>query len=78
MTGYAGRIGVYEILLMTAGQRPLITAETDTALIREQAYRDGMKPLRIAGALKVAAGVTTVDEVLKVTPPIADDRKKKP
>ncbi|MGH8768094.1 MAG: GspE/PulE family protein [Burkholderiales bacterium] len=78
MTGYAGRIGIYEILLMTAGQRPLITAETDAALIREQASRDGMKPLRIAGALKVAAGVTTVDEVLKVTPPIADDRRKKP
>jgi len=78
MTGYAGRIGIYEILVMTAGQRPLITAETDAALIREQASRDGMKPLRIAGALKVAAGVTTVDEVLKVTPPIADDRRKKP
>jgi len=78
MTGYTGRIGIYEILLMTAGQRPLITAETDASLIREQAYRDGMKPLRIAGALKIAAGVTTVDEVLKVTPPIADDRRKKP
>jgi len=78
MTGYAGRIGIYEILLMTAGQRPLITAETDAALIREQAYRDGMKPLRIAGALKVAAGLTTVDEALKVTPPIADNRGKKP
>jgi general secretion pathway protein E len=78
MTGYAGRIGIYEILLMTEGQRPLITAETDAALIREQASRDGMKPLRIAGALKVAAGVTTVDEVLKVTPPIADERRKKP
>jgi general secretion pathway protein E len=78
MTGYSGRIGIYEILLMTAGQRPLITAETDAVLIREQAYRDGMKPLRIGGALKVAAGVTTVDEVLKVAPPIADDRRKKP
>ncbi len=77
MTGYTGRIGIYEILLMTAGQRPLITAETDASLIREQAYRDGMKPLRIAGALKVAAGATTVDEVLKVAPPIADDRRKK-
>jgi general secretion pathway protein E len=62
---------------MTMAQRPLITAETDTALIRAQAYRDGMKPLRIAGALKLAAGVTTVDEVLKVTPPIGDDRRKK-
>src|SRR5882672_4726925 len=77
MTGYTGRIGVYEILLMTTGQRPLVTAETDAALIREQAYRDGMKPLRVAAALKVAAGVTTVDEVLKVTPPIAGERRKK-
>jgi hypothetical protein len=36
-----------------------------------------MKPLRVAAALKVAAGVTTVDEMLKVTPPIAGERRKK-
>ncbi|MEO8163851.1 MAG: GspE/PulE family protein [Betaproteobacteria bacterium] len=78
MTGYTGRVGIYEILLMSAGQRPLIVADTDASLIREQAYRDGMKPLRIAGALKVAAGVTTVDEVLKVAPPLSGDRRKKP
>jgi general secretion pathway protein E len=78
MTGYSGRVGVYEILLMTAGQRPLITGEADASLIREQAYRDGMKPLRISGALKVAAGITTVDEVLKVAPPVSGDRRKKP
>ena len=77
MTGYSGRIGIYEILSMTEGQRPLITAETDTTQIREQAYRDGMKPLRVAGAQKVAAGITTVDEVLKVAPPISGDRRKK-
>jgi len=77
MTGYSGRVGIYEILSMTEGQRPLITAETDTTLIREQAYRDGMKPLRIAGAQKVASGMTTVDEVLKVAPPISGDRRKK-
>ena len=77
MTGYSGRIGIYEILSMTEGQRPLITAEADTTLIREQAYRDGMKPLRITGAHKVAAGITTVDEVLKVAPPISGDRRKK-
>ncbi len=77
MTGYAGRVGIYEILLMSAGQRPLIVADSDATLIREQAYRDGMKPLRIAGALKVAAGVTTVDEVLKVAPPLSGDRRKK-
>jgi general secretion pathway protein E len=77
MTGYSGRIGIYEILPMTEGQRPLITAETDTTLIREQAYRDGMKPLRIAGAMKVAAGLTTIDEVLKAAPPLTGDRRKK-
>ena len=77
MTGYSGRVGIYEILLMTAGQRPLITADSDATLIREQAYRDGMKPLRISGTLKVAAGLTTVDEVLKVAPPIGGDRRKK-
>jgi general secretion pathway protein E len=77
MTGYSGRVGMYEILLMTAGQRPLITGDTDASLIREQAYRDGMKPLRISGALKVAAGITTVEEVLKVAPPLTGDRRKK-
>src|SRR3954468_1466061 len=77
MTGYAGRVGIYEILLMTPGQRPLITGDTDASLIREQAYRDSMKPLRISGALKVAAGITTVEEVLKVAPPVSGDRRKK-
>jgi general secretion pathway protein E len=77
MTGYSGRVGIYEILLMTAGQRPLVTAASDAAVMREQGYRDGMKPLRISGALKVASGVTTVDEVLKVAPPIGGDRRKK-
>jgi len=78
MTGYSGRVGIYEILLMTPGQRQLIAGDTDASLIREQAYRDGMKPLRISGAMKVAAGITTVDEVLKVAPPVGGDRRKKP
>ena len=69
MTGYAGRIGIYEILLMSPELRKLITAETDIAALREQANREGMKPLRISGALKVAAGLTTLDEVLKTSPP---------
>ena len=78
MTGYSGRIGIYEILLMSAAQRPLITAEADFTLIRDQAYRDGMKPLRISGAMKVASGITTVDEILKVAPPLGGDRRMKP
>ena len=69
MTGYSGRIGIYEILLMSPELRKLITAETDIAALREQANREGMKPLRISGALKVAAGLTTLDEVLKTAPP---------
>ncbi|MEO8004098.1 MAG: GspE/PulE family protein [Betaproteobacteria bacterium] len=77
MTGYAGRVGIYEVLLMSQGQRPLITENADFTLIRDQAYRDGMKPLRISGAMKVAAGITTVDEVLKAAPPLGGDRRKK-
>ncbi|MCU0870284.1 MAG: GspE/PulE family protein [Burkholderiales bacterium] len=71
MTGYQGRVGLYEILLMTPEQRRFVTADADIAAVREQATRDGMRPLRVAGALKVAAGVTTIEEVLKVAPPIA-------
>ena len=47
---------------------------TDMDKLREQAYREGVKPLRISGALKVAAGITTVDEVMKVAPPMQDRR----
>ncbi len=68
MTGYYGRIGLYEIMLMTPGLRRLIVADTDDARLREQAFKDGMKPLRVSGAMKVAAGVTTADEVVKVAP----------
>ena len=69
MTGYRGRIGIYELLLMTPELRKLITDKTDVAALREQAYREGMKPLRISGALKVAAGTTTLEEVVKIAPP---------
>src|SRR6478735_4623765 len=68
MTGYRGRMGLYEIMLMSPALRKLVTEETDDSKIREQAYRDGMKPLRVSGAMKVASGLTTVDEVIKVAP----------
>jgi general secretion pathway protein E len=68
-TGYMGRVGLYEILLLTPEVRRLIHAEVDVALIRDQAYKEGMKPLRISGAHKVALGLTTIEEVLKVAPP---------
>ena len=69
MTGYKGRVGIYEIMMMTNGIRDLIRENTDVEALRQQSYVEGMKPLRINGALKVAAGVTTIEEVLSVTPP---------
>ena len=69
MTGYQGRVGIYEILLMSPGLRKLIGPGADLARIRELSYREGMKPLRISGALKAAAGITTLDEVMKTAPP---------
>jgi general secretion pathway protein E len=69
MTGYMGRVGLYEIMLMSPELRKLINPATEIAKVREQAYREGMKPLRISGAMKVAAGVTTLQEVLQVAPP---------
>ncbi len=68
MTGYYGRIGLYEIMLMTPALRRLVVADTDDVRLREQAFKDGMKPLRVSGAMKIAAGVTTADEVVKVAP----------
>ncbi len=68
MTGYLGRIGLYEIMTMTPGVRRLLVHDADDVRIREQAWKDGMKPLRVSGAMKVAAGVTTADEVVKVAP----------
>ncbi|MFO1325101.1 MAG: GspE/PulE family protein [Burkholderiales bacterium] len=68
MTGYLGRIGLYEIMLMTPAVRRLVTHDADDRALREQAFKDGMKPLRVSGAMKVAAGITTPDEVMKVAP----------
>jgi general secretion pathway protein E len=67
-TGYLGRMGVYEIMLMTPTLRELVTPETDIDTLRRQGIKDGMRTLRLSGAQKVGAGVTTIAEVLRVTP----------
>ncbi len=67
-TGYMGRVGIYEILQMTREVRRLITAQTDLIALTAAAYKGGMRPLRVAGAVKVAQGVTTFEEVLKNAP----------
>jgi len=68
MTGFSGRIGLYEILPMSTEIKRLVTRDTDLDRLREQAHREGMKPLRISGAVKIAAGLTTLEEILKVAP----------
>jgi len=75
MTGYTGRIGIYEMMVLDNELRNLITDATDMEKLREMSYRQGMKPLRISGAMKVAAGITTVDEVMKVAPPVQERRQ---
>jgi len=66
-TGYRGRTGLYELVGVTEAFAQRIQEETDLAALRQQSMADGMKPLRIAGALKIAEGATTAEEVLKVT-----------
>ena len=75
MTGYTGRIGIYEMMVLDNELRNLITDTTDMEKLREMSYRQGMKPLRISGAMKVATGITTVDEVMKVAPPVQERRQ---
>jgi len=66
-TGFRGRTGLYELLTVTQSFSKLIKPETDIHALMRQSIGDGMKPLRIAGALKVSEGVTTAEEVLKAT-----------
>jgi general secretion pathway protein E len=78
MTGYSGRIGLYEMMLMTPHLRSLIVESANLEGLRETAFKDGMKPLRISGAMKIAAGLTTIDEIMRVAPPPGGDRRKTP
>ncbi|VXC63731.1 Type II secretion system protein E [Massilia sp. 9I] len=66
-TGYRGRTGIYELLTVSEGFAHAVRESADIQKLRQQSVADGMKPLRIAGAMKVVEGVTTADEVLKVT-----------
>jgi len=65
-TGYRGRTGIYELLTVSEGFARLLRESGDIQALRRQSVADGMKPLRIAGAMKVVEGLTTADEVLKV------------
>ena len=67
-TGYRGRAGLYELLAVNDAARAAIHPHLDALALRKQAVKNGMRPLRVAGAMKVAEGVTTLEEVLRSTP----------
>lgn len=69
-TGYLGREGIYEIMTCSDSVKELISERTDLAQLRQQAMREGMRTLRLSGAQKIAAGLTTPEEVLRVAPAI--------
>ena len=71
LTGFKGRLGLYELLTVTEGFKAKVSKEPSIDALRRQAVTDGMRPLRLGGALKVAEGLTTIDEILASTPPMA-------
>ncbi|MCB2018944.1 MAG: Flp pilus assembly complex ATPase component TadA [Hydrogenophaga sp.] len=70
MTGFRGRTGLYELLTVTEAFKDKVNREPKMETLRRQGVTDGMRPLRLAGAARVAEGLTTLDEVLAGTPPV--------
>ena len=68
MTGFRGRMGLYELLTVSEALKQQIHTSPSMDALRRQAVQDGMRPLRLAGALRVAEGVTTLQEVMASTP----------
>jgi general secretion pathway protein E len=69
-TGFLGRTGIYEMLKLSPRLRGMISAQLDLSGFGQAALSEGMRPLRISAADQVAAGLTTVQEILTVLPPI--------
>jgi len=65
--GYRGRLGIYELLVTNDEIRHLLTQAGTTDVIKQAAIRAGMETLRVDGWNKVLAGITTIDEVMRVT-----------
>ncbi|MCK9420479.1 MAG: Flp pilus assembly complex ATPase component TadA [Nitrospirae bacterium] len=66
-TGYSGRTGIYEIMVIDSKIRELITARGSTEMMRQQALKSGFKDMRFDGIRKVLAGITTIEELLRAT-----------
>jgi len=74
MTGFRGRMGLYELLTVSESLKERIHQTPSIDQLRRQAVQDGMRPLRLAGALRVAEGLTTLEEVIASTPPLEHER----
>ena len=70
MTGFMGRMGLYELLTVNEPFKAQVNQAPSIDALRRLAVKDGMRPLRLAGALRVAEGLTTMEEVLSATPPL--------
>ncbi|MGA2958644.1 MAG: type II secretion system ATPase GspE [Thermodesulfobacteriota bacterium] len=66
-TGYWGRVGIFELLMVTEDIQKLIMEKKDANVIKDRARKDGMRTLREDGWMKVKEGITTVSEVIRVT-----------
>jgi general secretion pathway protein E len=66
-SGYIGRMGIYELLLIDNDVRQLALKNTDSNTIKQLAVSKGMRTLRDDGVGKVQAGITTIEEVMMVT-----------
>jgi type IV pilus assembly protein PilB len=75
-TGYKGRLGLFEVARVTRAMRELIVARASESAIREEAVAAGMRSMRSDGLAKALTGRTTLEEVLRVTPPDPDRAKR--
>jgi general secretion pathway protein E/type IV pilus assembly protein PilB len=66
-TGYRGRVGLFELFVLSDEMRPLIYGNVTAARLRQQARREGMRTLREDGLRKMLAGLTTIDEIAAAT-----------
>ena len=66
-TGYRGRLGIFELMLIDDAIRDLVAQNVDSKRIKRQAVANGMRTLRVDGARKVLRGMTSIAEVLRAT-----------
>ena len=66
-TGYSGRTGIYELLVVSNSIKKLVVSNADAGTIKEQAVKEGMQTLYLDGLSKVIEGITTIEEVLRVS-----------